>query len=147
MGGVYLHGTACPFLLYHGLLLLLLHGVCAFFPHFFGFISSLNSKNFFSFFIQRRWIASFLVCFIRSGALFTESSLHHQEKKKRTKKEVESDSPEGFFGMGSCLSFFYASALLFLSDANIGKWIKLEEYIHLDKAFFLLLFTYRSSRY
>jgi len=121
MGGVYLHGTACPFLLYHGLLLLLLHGVCAFFPHFFGFISSLNSKNFFSFFIQRRWIASFLVCFIRSGALFTESSLHHQEKKKRTKKEVESDSPEGFFGMGSCLSFFMLQHYCFFRMQILGN--------------------------
>jgi len=67
-----------------------------------------------------------------------------REEKEPKKKNMESDSPRGLFGTGSCLSllfFYYGSALLFLSDANIGKWINWKKYIHLDKAFFSFAFS------
>lgn len=114
----------CLFFLYYGLLL---HGVCAFFSHFFAFISSLNSKN--RFFHSTALDCVLFGVFLSDRELFLQNHPAPLREEKRTKKEVESDSPEGLFFRNGILleSFLYASALLFRSDANIGKWDKLEE--------------------
>lgn len=85
--------------------------------------------------------------FYQIGGSFYRIIPAPSREEKKNKKRGGKRQPGRLFRNGILPEFFYASALLFLSDANIGKWIKLEEYIHLDKAFFLLLFTYRSSRY
>ncbi|KAH8130551.1 hypothetical protein LI328DRAFT_18973 [Trichoderma asperelloides] len=113
----------CPFFLYYGLLL---HGVCACFHISLALYQVSTQRTVFSFYgagLRPFWCVS-----IRSGALFTEQSCTIKRRKKNKKKRWKRQPGRlFFFGMGSCLSFLYASALLFRSDANIGKWDKLEE--------------------
>jgi len=109
--------------------------------HCFCFISSLNSKN--CFFHSTALHCVLFGVFHKTG-VFTNPSCTIKRRKRTKKKNMESDSPRGLFGTGSCLSllfFYYGSALLFLSDANIGKWINWKKYIHLDKAFFSFAFS------
>ncbi|UKZ86351.1 uncharacterized protein TrAFT101_002186 [Trichoderma asperellum] len=124
MGGVYLHGATVFFSCITDCYCM---ECVLFFSHFFAFISSLNSKN--RFFHSTALDCVLFGVFLSDRELFLQNHPAPLREEKRTKKEVESDSPEGLFFRNGILleSFLYASALLFRSDANIGKWDKLEE--------------------
>lgn len=66
---------------------------------------SLNSKIF----ILRRWIASFLVCFTRSGASVTESSCTIKITEKKIKKRWKATARNAFFRNGILHGFLFLS--------------------------------------
>lgn len=98
-------GPLSLFSLYNGLLFIA-WSVCIFtLLHIaFALFQVLSQRT--VFFILRRCIASFLVCFTRPG-VFTNPSCTIKRRKRTKKKNMESDSPRGLFGTGSCLSLLF----------------------------------------